>query len=369
MKRILCSVLMAALLIMLLQGCAEKESQVSNDADAEYASDYKIVVHGLQANDFEIGVADLAKLARVTQDAEATRANGEKINVTASGALLDDFLKVYGKNQKDYSQIRFTARDGYSIAVPASILAVRPIMLSYINDGKPLKDEDKPIRIVIPGERAMYWVRNLERIDLEIETSQSECKKIIFLESAANCLATQEYKYYESVDKAFLVSDLVGKYMPGAGPGNVLLDAVDGLHKNETSANFNRAYIKFSGQDAPLFGSPDLPQGMQVKEILSFSYGKYAGVSIRSACKKEKNVTYSGQTGVAFSSLMKSTGLAAGMTYIFKNLSGDALQLNSVQLGNALIFMDSDGEPGFLYEKNGKTESFNNLLSIEAVQP
>jgi hypothetical protein len=45
----------------------------------------KIVVHGLKDQDFEITLGDLKKLTAVTRHGEATRANGEKVSVEATG--------------------------------------------------------------------------------------------------------------------------------------------------------------------------------------------------------------------------------------------------------------------------------------------
>ncbi|MEG3071227.1 MAG: hypothetical protein RQM92_10770 [Candidatus Syntrophopropionicum ammoniitolerans] len=100
-----------------------------------------IVVCGLTEQDFEITLGELKNLPVVTRNVESAMSNGEKISARATGPLLDTFLKSYGKNQQDFSHVRFTAKDCYSIAVPADILANREILLSYLDEGQFLADE------------------------------------------------------------------------------------------------------------------------------------------------------------------------------------------------------------------------------------
>ena len=52
------------------------------------------------------------------------------------------------------------------IEVPHEILAARDIIFAYEIDGKPLAEKAKPIRAVLPEERAMYWVRNLKTVEI-----------------------------------------------------------------------------------------------------------------------------------------------------------------------------------------------------------
>jgi len=124
---------------------------VSAARGANPGSAGQILIHGLQGQDVVITMSDLEKLPAVTQHAEAEQAGGEEIQVDATGSLLDTLLEQYGRSQQDFSRIRFTAKDGYSIAVPADILKNRQIILSYINDGKPLEQDWQPVRVVIPG--------------------------------------------------------------------------------------------------------------------------------------------------------------------------------------------------------------------------
>ncbi|HWQ42098.1 MAG TPA: molybdopterin-dependent oxidoreductase, partial [Desulfosporosinus sp.] len=201
--------------LLALIGWAGHSMMLSSSAPASGSASYdneKILIHGLKDQEFEVTLGDLKKLPTVTKHAEATQSNGTKIKVDATGPLLDTFLQQYGKSQKDFSRIRLTAKDNYSVAVPPDVLKSRQIILSYANDGKPLKDEWQPLRIIIPGERSMYWVNDMVRIDFETGAASEPAKKVVFIETAAKNLPQEDYQYFESVDKAIKTKDLIAKY-------------------------------------------------------------------------------------------------------------------------------------------------------------
>ena len=166
-KRLIRIVLPLVFLVLAgiaLGGCGG--GSVDEDSIAAYA-DAEILVSGLTDSDISVKVSDLAALETVSRAASATRSNGEKVKITAVGPLLDTFLAQYGHMQTDFTRVRFTASDGYVITVDGNVLANRQIILALSDGGKALSAEDEPVRVVIPGERAMYWVRHLSGISFE----------------------------------------------------------------------------------------------------------------------------------------------------------------------------------------------------------
>ena len=354
------------IVLLLLTGCAGKQQTDSKTVPVE-TSAYKITVHGLGNKDITLAQKDLMQLPTVTQHAEAIRANGEKIKVEATGPLLDEFLKKYGKKQTDFARVRFTARDGYSIAVPHDILVNRPVILSYINDGKPLIADDEPIRVVVPGERAMYWVRKMVRIDFETDASTAAVSKVLVLDTAVKTLKQEDYKYYGSTDKAVKLSELSAKYSGGKFD-NVFLKAGDGLQKNETAANFMRAYMKFTGTDAPKFCAPDFPQGMQIKDILHISYGDTMLYSVGEALKVQAKADKNADQSVKFSDLLRETSLRGGLKYQFTNLSGSKVTINTTDMIDGKIVMTKDGSISFSCSDKGAEKRIDHLLLIESLK-
>lgn len=356
--------LMTAILIlisMVAVGCKNKNTPLSYDNE-------KILIHGLKDTDFQITVKDLKKLDAVTRRGEATRSNGQDVSIKATGPLLDTFLSKYGKKQKDFNTIRFTAKDNYSIAVPSDILNNRDIIMAYMVDGKPLK-EDQPLHIVIPGERAMYWVMMVKEIDFETGESTKSCKKVVFLETASRNIPQENYKYYDSVDKAVKTKDLIKKYasINDTTVKNVFMAAGDGLRKNETKENFLSAYIKITGKDAPKFMAPQFPEGMHVRDLMSVNYGDVAVFSIFEGSKVLRQTGIDSLDGINFSEIIKQVGMTNAKSYKLTNLAGTSFKLTPSELSEGIVYLKNGKTVTFSTGVNGKN-NIDNLLSIEVIQ-
>jgi hypothetical protein len=360
--------LIILLLVVTMTACDQKAATPAG-APGKWDSE-KIVVHGLQEQDFEITLGDLKKLPAVTRRAESTRANGKKIKVDATGPLLDTFLQQYGKTQKDFSCVRFSAKDKYSIAVPHDILVNRPVILSYINKGQPLEDDAQPVQVVIPGERAMYWVGSMNRMDFETGDSRKPANKVVFLDTAARNLPQGDYQYYDSVDQAIKTQDLIAKYADINDPtvARVFMKAGDGLQKNETKTNFLSAFIKMTGQEAPKFLAPQLPQGMHIKGLLLIIYGRTAIFNYAEGTTCLPKQTFEDKEGIAFSQIVKQIGLAGGNRYKFTSADGKSIELATTDLGNGgLIYQNDQGAPAFICTGPSGKKMVDELLSIEVL--
>lgn len=149
------------------------------------AGDRFVIVTEDQA-ETEITVESLKELLPVSKQVEAVRRGGETTQYAVKGALLADVLLGIGKSQADLWAIRLEAGDGYSIEVPQEILKTRQIILAYEVDGKPLEDDARPVRVIIPEERAMYWVRNLIRIEILTPEPAAAVTELVFIESAVH---------------------------------------------------------------------------------------------------------------------------------------------------------------------------------------
>ena len=330
----------------------------------------KITIHGLTEEDFDITLAELKQLKTVTKHAEAPRSNGDIVKVDATGPLLDTFLEQYGKTQKDFSRIRFTARDQYSIAVSAEVLGTRQVILAHQDKGLPLEDEFEPVRVIIPEERAMYWVRNLVRIDFETGGDVKNPNRVVFLDSAADQLPQVDYEYYGSMDKTIQVNDLIDNYTVASDATviNVFLKASDGLQKNETKENFLSGFLKVTGQDAPKFIAEQLPEGMHTRDIIYIIYGETAIFNYATAATCLPLKTEGEYEGLAFTEIFKQTGLKGGNSYKFINTTGESMTLTLNDLGSGgLIYQNEQGVLSF--GCTGKTgwRNIDNLLSVEVL--
>ncbi|OBR90763.1 oxidoreductase molybdopterin binding domain protein [Clostridium ragsdalei P11] len=361
-----------AVIILILIGivvCKNLINPLSEGKNTTLSYDnQKILIHGLKDTDFEVSIKDLRQLDTVTKRGEATRSNGEEVSLKATGPLLDTFLSKYGKKQKNFTTIRFIAKDNYSIAVPSDILNSRQIIMAYIIDGKPLK-EDQPLHIVIPGERAMYWVKMLKQVDFETGENVKSCRKVVFLETASSNMSQEDYKYYDSIDKAIKTKDLIKKYanINDSTVKNVSMVAGDGLRKNETKENFLSAYIKITGKDAPKFMAPQFPQGMHVRDLMFINYGDAAVFSISQGNKVLKQTGIDDIHGIDFSEIIKQVGMTNAKGYKLTNLNGTSIQLTPDELSEGVIYLKEGKTVAFSTGVNGKN-NMDNLLSIEAIQ-
>ncbi len=365
-KKKLAVVLLALVLALTVAACGKQTSEPAKQL-SRVDDGQKIVITGLRDKDIEISVGELKRLPAVTKKAEATRANGETVSVKASGPLLETLLQKYGKSIKDFNTIRFTAQDGYSIAVPPDILKNRLIILAYEVDGQRLDKENQPIRVVIPGERAMYWTRMLQRIDLETGGGQAPITKVVFLETAARSLPQEDYQYFESIDQAIKTRDLVNKYASASKVENVFIKASDGLQKNESAANFLSAYIKITGKEAPKFLAPHFPQGMQVRDVLCINYGGTAFFAYGQgkSVSKQSSGNYS---GIALSDIIKQTGLTRTERYKFSAADGKSVELKVSELGQGLVYEKTPGVLVFRCGGASEDQTVNDLLSIECLK-
>ena len=144
---------------MLLCSCG------TDDIDISGYEDEKITITGIADKDITLTVADLKALDCITKKTEST---SDKIGkVRATGPTLETVLSQYGVSQKDFDSIRIYAPDDYDIKLSRDFLEKNDkIILAFGIDGKPLDDESKPVRIIIPESDSAYWIRMVNRIEL-----------------------------------------------------------------------------------------------------------------------------------------------------------------------------------------------------------
>lgn len=329
-------------------------SSDNTDADIDYA-DAEITINGLEDQDFTVTVKELMELEAVTEKAEASRFNGDIVDVKATGPTLNTFLEKYGKTQADYELIRFTAQDKYAIAVPQTVLEERDIVLSYLNNGKALDEENSPIQVVVPGERAMYWVRMLSKIEFETTAETIRSERVVFLDTVLPHLGGEAIEDGTGVS----VEELLENY--GSGSGKVLITASDGLQKRETVENFLLGYIKYTGEYAPKFTSSELPEGMYVNGIVSIACGDVVYFSLGESMATMPERNNGDVIGIGFSDIVKDKNFIGGTSYKLIDINGNETELKDAEL-SAGVFNQNDGKWSFTY---GEGKVIDNIAIIE----
>lgn len=297
----------------------------------------------------------------------------ELLEFEVTGLYLSDILANYDYSMDDFESIRLMAGDGYGINVPKELFQKKDIILAYYIDGKPIDSELQPLRAFINDERTMYWVSNLIQINLTLNGVVEEgdavesLEKVVLLETAVQGLEIHEYNYGGNIDEAVNVSDLLDSYVNNKTE-SVYFVAADGFKKSEKLKVLEQGIIKMTGEFAPLFTGQDLPEGMQLKDILFLDIGDTTFMSINKALDTYNERTIDNQVGIALDDLIGALGLE-GDTYIFTAKDGYSAEIGKENLKDGIITKsESEGYEQYNLIFNDSLPCSNNideLLMIE----
>lgn len=350
-------------LLLILSACSGNKGASDSEPEAQPADESgEIVITGSDIGEKVITVAEIRQLESVTRDVVSVDSGGNEDRYQVKGALFADVLELIGKKQQELNGVRLIAGDGYMIEVPKEILAAREIIFAYEIDGQPLDEKTKPMRVVIPEERAMYWIRNLVKVEILEARAEQALTKLYLLESAVSSIKTQDYTYYDAVDQAVACSDLS---LPGKAD-TVFLKSVDGLEKNEKFEVFAQGYIKVTGEDAPAFVAPDLPKGMYVKDLLFLSAGDVGYFSVTEGLAYFTLNSFEDITGIGVSDLLDEVAMAAGSKYLFTATDGYSVEIDAVDMAKGVIYLQND-QVTVAFEGLPKNTRVKDLLSIEVL--
>ncbi|MDD3044686.1 MAG: molybdopterin-dependent oxidoreductase, partial [Candidatus Delongbacteria bacterium] len=336
------TILLISIVLVLFTGCSKvKETQKNvNESFVIVAGEKEITVK----------VSELSSgFDPVNTDVISINSSGEENKMNVTGVPLKEVLRSKGIDLTSFNSVRPVSGDGYSIEIPEDILMNREVLLAYNIDGEPLNDKSKPVRIIVPDERAMYWARNVVKIELLDKRETVETEKIIFLETAYKNLEKTKYMYQDSFDPAVKISDLLSKY--GSTGGNELyFVSRDGLKRTETKENALVSLIKISGKASPLFLSPDLPGGMFIKEIISFKHDNICFFSLDSF----QNTIESTGTSLTISEIIKNTEIGESEVYQITSLDGSKTGVSVSELNASKILLNG-GIYSLIFSDGDKT--------------
>lgn len=351
-----------AVMILMLMACGRETGIQPSNADIPD----KITISGLEDEVIEVSLDDIKELEKINQDVVSISSSGEENEMNVTGGLLEELLQKHGKTQKNLLGIRVVAIDGYSIEIPNEVLEHRDILLVYEIEGEPLFEDSQPIRVVVPDERAMYWVKSLDEIEIltneEGQTDSEFVNKITIFDST---LSNLEETDYEGVDKAIKIEELLTNCASDDLDGKVFIKAADGLEKGEDNKIFRDAYIKTTGEDAPMILSPDMPKGMTVKNILWFSIGETSFISMDSALGNFDAIDSDGIKGIAIEDIFDDIKLLKGDTYTFTGIDGYSVDINVEDLNSGILYKMGDGKTVIQFPELEKSTTVKELLSIE----
>jgi len=230
-----------------------------------------ITFTGLPGGDFKLTGAQLKKDYALSEvDAISINSKGTEKQVHAVGVLLETILQKLGADLMDFNAVTATASDGYTITIPREVLHGRDILIAFETNGEAIDP-----RFVVPGERAMYWVKLLSEIAFEKAMEEVPVTQEIDLGALIEKLKDQavDYEYKDAQCKAIPIALLLEEI--GAEELSVVtLKSADGLTKTEKYEIFAGQLLVVEGTpEAPLYTGPDLPAGMRLKNVESFQVG------------------------------------------------------------------------------------------------
>ncbi|MCK4260370.1 MAG: molybdopterin-dependent oxidoreductase [Halanaerobiales bacterium] len=325
------------------------------------------MITGFSDGDIEFGVEDLKKFEVVSMDLVTLNSSGNELKYSIAGSLFDDFLKKNDKSQNSLEAIRLVSGNGYSIEIPAKTLKSKKIILAYIVNGQPLDKKSKPVRVVIPEERSMYWIKNLDKIEIIKETANVAIKKVHFLETVIENIKKVDYNYYDSNDKAIEVQRLF-KYLAMEGDfRRVSIQAADGMKKNENKNIFTNGYIKVTGIDVPLFLSPDIPKGMHVKNLLHFNYDDSVIFSLSKGLEGLKKTILDDIEGISMIEIFDKLDLMKAENYRLIAKDGNFIELTYDDLKKGILYLDDKGSVTSYFICLPINTKAKRLMTIEAL--
>jgi hypothetical protein len=351
-------VLLVLAVNLLAVGCSQ-----SSVADEEKIMG-SFTVTGI-GEDRVIQIADIVEhYEAVEMNVTSVDSTGETNEYHVKGVRLAEVLGGEGITPEDYNSLRAVASDGYAIEVPKEIVAIRDIVLAYEINGEALPEDSKPIRLIVPEERSMYWVRNMTILDLIHETEITEVGKVVFLDTALANLTSEPYTYYDSEDTAVAMTELLDTYGT-AGAEDLHFTSADGLEKDETRENVELGYLKITGEERPLFLSPELPKGMHIKMVLSFSQPTISFYSLDSGFSVLEHKTIDKFDGIAMTDVIAGTGLVQADSYLLTSRDGYSISVDRAYLESGIIYF-KDGTYRSVFPDLEKATKVKEILSIEA---
>jgi len=333
-----------------------------------FAEDGEFVISNLKENDITISVERLKELPVVEKDVTSVDSSGDEDDYTVKGALFSDLLESMDASQEDLKAVRLIAGDGYSIDIPEPVLQNRQIILAYEINGEPLREKVKPVRVIIPEERAMYWIKNLTKINVVEMVKTVDINSLVFLETAVTQVKKVDYTYYESEDKAVKAASLADHIGLTTDKRTVAFRAVDGYEKDEKLDIFREGYLKVTGDHAPMFLSPEIPKGMYVKDVLYVNYGSSSICSVSSAMKTFEKATIDGTEGVSLVKVAAEAGLITADKYKLTAVDGYSVEISAADMENGIVYLEGEEMVRCSFSELSKKYWVKNLYKIEPIK-
>lgn len=362
----------------LMVANGDLENVAAEKAGTEYPGEEDVIVINCDLHgEKEFKVEELMEFESVEEEIIRRDNEGQIYDrYPIKGVLFRDVLASIDRDKKELKGFRVTAGDGYSVEVPRNIFIDRDVILAYEIDNEPLYEGTRPIRVFIPGEEAMYWVRNavqitlntdeeaMEKKDPETTSESDQTARIFFFESLV--LNLEEIDYPEGEDqKAVTAGDLLAGI---SASDTVYMLATDGFDKNEEYQTVLDAYFLTQGPNTPAFRSPDLPRGMHVRDLAWIFSGQTGILSVERAMELFPGMQVNDNTGIGLMELAEKFKLKKADEYILEAVDGFSAEVGYEDLKKGIIYIRDSGQVASEFDGLPRNTAIRDLLFIKAVE-
>lgn len=112
-----------------------------------------------------LDIDSILELDDITVRAVLTRSTGESFENDYTGIPLAEVLALAGI--EEFSSIKFEAADGYLIELDRQKVERENVILAHSKEGEPLDEKEGPLRLIVPDEFGMSWIKLINRVVAE----------------------------------------------------------------------------------------------------------------------------------------------------------------------------------------------------------
>ena len=367
-------------LVMAAAGCGGRtDTEVTgggaDSGDDEYEA-MTVQVEGLRelgGGIAEISVAELRALPQHEIDASYMRTTGLYEEFHMSGPRLSDVIGFAGGELDDYAGLALIGRDNYYCLFPREVIDCTPdLLLAVVVDGEPKLDADNaPARAAVQGQFGPYWVKQVAKIVLYEEIPQKAITSVWVFSNLTDGIATTEYEYYGSKDRAIDLEQLFSRLDYVDSRAFFTMKSSDGFIKNEAMNMVkSRYYIKIDGDDAPTNVAPYIMLGMNVQRIAWISTNADAAIFPHMLADYMDTAAVRGRTGIPLGEVLYEAGVETVRATDFDLIgtAGERYRVPGAELFDAILVPLPDGGGAVLWPDGYEYPDIDNLLRVRVVE-
>jgi len=231
------------------------------------------------------------------------------------------------------------------------------LLALFRDNGQRLADNEQPVRIIIPGEEMMYWVRNCIRAELEGVLFEKQVNTVYLFSSLVSKM--------ELFDPQINISAIVEELQ--ASSDFIVLTADDGKTKTERLSDIAGTYIDTEDPKGPTFSGENLHSGRQVKHLSSIQLDKEKVVFWSNWVNDLLQMEVNGEQGTALDKFIEKAGLGWSNDLIIEAVDGFSIEISLEDTRQGIIRLLDDGSFRVHFSHLPRNFHIREILLIKAV--